>query len=568
MSGEFCGLALAEAAGAEDVGNEEAEEVSNEIEARTVSVVNDGDFGIYYLYASYSGDEDWGRDRLGRSTLPAGESATVVLDDSDRCSLDIRVQGEGFEREYRGVDVCDAQEVYVGIKASRAVSVLNDGDFDIYSLYASYSGDEDWGRDRLGRPTLPAGESATVVLDDSDRCSLDIRVRGEGFEREYRGVDVCDAQEVYVGIKASRTVSVVNDGDFGISYLYASYSGDGDWGRDRLGRSTLPAGESATVVLDDSDRCSLDIRVEGEGFEREYRGVDVCDAQEVYVGIKTRTVFVLNDGDFDIYSLYASYSGDEDWGRDRLGESTLPAGERATVVLEDSGKCSLDIRIEGHGFQGAYDGVDVCGDQVIKVELRDLIGTAFYIAEKMLITNNHIVEECKVQGRTLAVGKDSEVRLVASDPVADLALLSIKDRWGDKSYATIRTEDARQGEEVVIFGFPAAGSFMSIGGTVMASVIGSSSDSEYTIPKRVPGGTSGSPLLDRYGNVVGVMVSGVDELGISRAVKGSVLEEFLKDHDVVPRTDGISTEGKKEIYEVVDDAAPFTFPARCSPASA
>ena len=465
------------------------------------------------------------------------------------------------------VGVALAEDVVGERVEGRTVSIVNDGNLEIYFLYAAHNSEENgWGRDRLGSTTtLPPGERATVVLEDPHGCSLDIRIESRSsHEREYRGVDVCDGEGVSVGIEG-RAVSIVNDGNLEIYFLYAAHnSEENGWGRDRLGSTTtLPPGERATVVLEDPHGCSLDIRIEGRSsHEREYRGVDVCEGEGVSVGIEGRAVSIVNDGNLDIYFLYASYGGGE-LAEERLGSRTLGPGEEVTVVLDDSGRCSLDIRIRGIHRERDYEGVDICGVDSINVELSDIIGTAFYIAEYMLITNAHVVQGCD---EDFFVGDNRRVKVVVVDQDSDLALLSVGRRGGHHSYATLRTENAHQGEEVVIFGFPEAGSVMPIGGTAMASIVGSESDSfQYTISRMVPNGTSGSPVLDRYGNVIGVIASGRDELNISRAIKGSVLNRFLeeKGNHVTPRM-GIRAEGKKEIHDIVAEAISFTIPVRCS----
>ena len=42
--------------------------------------------------------------------------------------------------------------------------------------------------------------------------------------------------------------------------------------------------------------------------------------------------------------VYASPTGDDDWGRDRLGDDTVPPG-RSFVVRLPQGQCQYDVRV-------------------------------------------------------------------------------------------------------------------------------------------------------------------------------------------------------------------------------
>ena len=100
----------------------------------------------------------------------------------------------------------------------------------------------------------------------------------------------------------------------------------------------------------------------------------------------------------------------------------------------------------------------------------------------------------------------------------------------------------RQGEDIVVFGFPLAG-VLATGGNVtvgnVTALAGFRDDSRFLqISAPVQPGNSGGPLLDRSGNAVGIVVAKLNALGVASvtgdipqnvnfAIKASVAAAFL-----------------------------------------
>jgi S1-C subfamily serine protease len=175
-----------------------------------------------------------------------------------------------------------------------------------------------------------------------------------------------------------------------------------------------------------------------------------------------------------------------------------------------------------------------------KTEPKTSSGTAFFVSkEGDALTNAHVVEGCKrisVKGRV--------ARLIAIDQKNDLALLGTA--MTPPKWATLRPT-MQLGEDVVAFGFPLSGLLTSEGNVVTGNVralAGMREDRRYLqISAPVQPGNSGGPLLDRYGNVVGVGVMKLDALkfasvtgdipqNVNFAIKASVAAEFLDGHGV------------------------------------
>lgn len=76
--------------------------------------------------------------------------------------------------------------------------------------------------------------------------------------------------------------NLVNRSDQAINELYATPTGVGRWGQDRLARSLLPAGQTFPVRLPQGTNCFYDIRViYADGRSAERRRANVCAVAQV-----------------------------------------------------------------------------------------------------------------------------------------------------------------------------------------------------------------------------------------------------------------------------------------------
>src|SRR5207245_7164622 len=134
-------------------------------------------------------------------------------------------------------------------------------------------------------------------------------------------------------------------------------------------------------------------------------------------------------------------------------------------------------------------------------------GTAFIVSsEGHAVTNYHVVAKCKevrVQGRS------DLVQLVARDEVSDLALLKLPGET--RAIATLSPKPGalRQGQDIVVFGFP-LDSVLSSGGNLTPGVVSAitglgNNSNQIQITAPIQPGSSGSPVLNKKGQVVGVV---------------------------------------------------------------
>ena len=207
--------------------------------------------------------------------------------------------------------------------------------------------------------------------------------------------------------------------------------------------------------------------------------------------------------------------------------------------------------------------------------LQRSFGTAFFVSkEGTALTNSHVVEQCN----EIRVGlgrQESTARILARDEKNDLALLttSIKPAlWATWRFLL------RQGDDVVVYGFPLTGLLASGGNVVTGNVTalsGVANDSRFLqISAPVQPGNSGGPLLDRSGNVVGVVVAKLDALNVAMAtgdipqnvnfaIKGSVAAAFLNSQQVA-HTEGEGT-AALSTPDISERAKTFTAQVVCIP---
>jgi S1-C subfamily serine protease len=137
--------------------------------------------------------------------------------------------------------------------------------------------------------------------------------------------------------------------------------------------------------------------------------------------------------------------------------------------------------------------------------------------------------------------------------------------------------DLRRGEEVVTYGFPLAG-LLSSGPTLTTGEVSAlaglrDNPRQFQISAPVQPGNSGGPLLDRSGNVVGVVVSKLDAQRVARstgdipqnvnfAIRGTEAVDFLRRNGVQPRM-AQSAGQPRGAAEVGEVAHPSTVFLRC-----
>ncbi len=178
-------------------------------------------------------------------------------------------------------------------------------------------------------------------------------------------------------------------------------------------------------------------------------------------------------------------------------------------------------------------------------------GTAFYVNANILLTAEHVVSNC----RSVTLADGTELAVVSRSAGLDLAALQSPNsstNWLNVSSGSA----ASLGERVMAVGYPYYGTLLqgltATSGNVsaMAGLDGGSDRMMFTAP--IQPGNSGGPLLNSTGQVLGVVVSRVDDLtllentgtlpqNMNFAIPPGAVEGFLRDARVITREKLIPT---------------------------
>ena len=172
-----------------------------------------------------------------------------------------------------------------------------------------------------------------------------------------------------------------------------------------------------------------------------------------------------------------------------------------------------------------------------------------------IVTNHHVVEGC---AKVTMVHRHEELRLyhVFDDEKNDLALY--KGDFKPEYIYKISRQDPELADNILVVGYPGFdgidyNSTVKVHKGIVSSLSGIGNNlSEFQVDAVLMGGNSGGPIINDYGNVVGVAVAGIDtvikphhlaqlfkgkavsfEQGtVNFGVRGSVLQGLLKSQGI------------------------------------
>ena len=316
-------------------------------------------------------------------------------------------------------------------------------------------------------------------------------------------------------------------------------------------------------------------------------------------------------------ALHAVRSGRPDWGGNLLNRGPLPPGRFFALRPAEGAGCAFDIRmVLQDGQEIVRRNADICASRTVVLTLppaaaapgqsvpegkpaplpapaaagtpaprtgarpnpqaRASTGTGFVVGPDLVLTNHHVIEGCdRILVRTADNRNLPVPQAPASDARRDLALLRVPGNPGPT--LAFRANPVRRGESVVTYGFPLAG-LLSSGPTLTTGEVSAlaglgDNPTQFQISAPVQQGNSGGPLLDRQGNVIGVIVSKLNAARIAQrtgdipqnvnfAVKGSEAVDFLRRNGVAPVMRE-SPSAERPAVEVGELVHPSTVFIRC-----
>ena len=197
-------------------------------------------------------------------------------------------------------------------------------------------------------------------------------------------------------------------------------------------------------------------------------------------------------------------------------------------------------------------------------------GSGFFVSQDgLVLTNAHVVENCR-QTTVRSAHNVGQGSILARDTQNDLALLAS----GLKPIrvATLRSS-AKLGEEVVVFGYPLSGLLASSGNVttgIVSALAGLRDDSRLLqISAPIQPGNSGGPVLDRRGDVIGVVVSRFTMTSkdavqnVSFAIKNTGAISFL-DAQAVAYSKAVEGAPPLPTEDLAERAKAFTVQIECS----
>jgi S1-C subfamily serine protease len=143
-------------------------------------------------------------------------------------------------------------------------------------------------------------------------------------------------------------------------------------------------------------------------------------------------------------------------------------------------------------------------------------GSGFFISRSgLVITNQHVVGNVSRVSIRLSDGRNIVGRVIARNRARDVALIQTSIR--NIRPIPVRSGRARIGEVVYAIGSPVRVSLQSTVSKGIVSTIRRERNGKIYIQSdvNIRGGSSGGPLIDRYGNAIGITVSTVVSNGLA-----------------------------------------------------
>ncbi|WP_316789473.1 serine protease [Pedobacter frigoris] len=159
-------------------------------------------------------------------------------------------------------------------------------------------------------------------------------------------------------------------------------------------------------------------------------------------------------------------------------------------------------------------------------------GTGFALTSNgYILTNLHVVKDADSVYVQDSKGNEYKVRVIPIESQKDLAILKIEsDSFTPLPNLPYRLKQngVGMGDEVYTIGFPKDGAVYGRGYVSSKTGYNADDSTQYQVGIDVNPGNSGGPLLDQYGNVIGVISAKLSQVdGATFAIKAKYIQEAL-----------------------------------------
>lgn len=156
-------------------------------------------------------------------------------------------------------------------------------------------------------------------------------------------------------------------------------------------------------------------------------------------------------------------------------------------------------------------------------------GTGFALDAFTLVTNRHVIDDSQDIQVSTHDGRLIQAKAASSTTVADIAIITTTEPLGG-AYAARAEDDPESGDVITVVGYPNGGKLTTVSGVVLGPTpdpLGSAVDMVLATTASVELGSSGSPVLNDQGQVVGVVYAKNPDSNQSFIVPVSVLNTLL-----------------------------------------
>jgi S1-C subfamily serine protease len=155
-------------------------------------------------------------------------------------------------------------------------------------------------------------------------------------------------------------------------------------------------------------------------------------------------------------------------------------------------------------------------------------GSGFAVSEDVLVTNRHVVAGADTLQVSTYDGQDLLVETAGAAVVADLAIVHTRSEL--PAAVTLAEADPSVGDPIEVVGFPGGGRLTSSTGKILSfdeDPLDANAGKVIVTDAAAEPGSSGSPMYDASGRVVGVVYAAAEDGSRSLAVPVSTLRRLL-----------------------------------------